>query len=337
VIQQSFSAKSRNTPSILKPPCLKHDSTLGLVGSSLPLLPSWEADYEVGKQTLQSYRFRIKEGRTIRLRRWWSAGTATEQAADINDMFADPDIDGIVCLTGGFSAIQVIDKLDYELIRHSPKPFIGMSDNTIYHIAMYTQCGLIGFHGNTVLDGFGEYYRQAPPAHRKIIDDVYIRLLTVPSPLGRLPQLTEWECWRAGVATGRLFGGVLRRLVGLAGTKYFPQVSEFDGTILFWEEIGETLYDITINLTKLKHLGILERISGMIIGKLTWVNQYFEEVEHPTPREAVLDVLADYRFPILAEVDFGHNQTMLPLPIGITAYLDSEKKLFEVIESAAAE
>ena len=248
MIQQSSSINSRNTLALLKPPCLKPGSTLGLVASSLPLLPSWEADYEVGKQTLQSYGFRIKEGRTIRLKRWWSAGTPTEQAAEINEMFADPNIHGIVALAGGFSAIQVIDKLDYQLICHSPKPFIGMSDNTIYQIAMYTQCGLIGFHGNTVLEGFGEYYRQAPHAHQKTIDDLYIRLLTVPSPLGVLPQLTEWECWRAGIAKGKLFGGVLRRLVALAGTKYFPPLSEFDGAILFWEEIGETLYDITINL-----------------------------------------------------------------------------------------
>ena len=212
-----------------------------------------------------------------------------------------------------------------------------MSDNTIYQIAMYAQCGLIGFHGNTVLERFGEYYRQASHAHQKTIDDLYIRLLTVPSPLGVLPQLTEWECWRAGIAKGKLLGGVLRRLLALAGTKYFPPLSEFDGTILFWEEIGETLYDITINLTKLKHLGILERISGMIIGKLTWVNQYFDEIEHPTQREAVLDVVADYNFPILAEVDFGHNQTMLPLPIGITVYIDCENKLFDVIESATTE
>lgn len=318
----------------LKPPCLKHGSMLGLVGSSLPLFASREADYEIGKQTLQSYGFKIKEGQTIRMKRWWSAGTPAEQAADINSMFADPEIHGIVALTGGFSAIQVIDKLDYELIRSSPKPFIGMSDNTVYQIAMYAQCGLIGFHGNTILEGFGEFYRQASFINQKIIDDVYVRLLTVPGPLGILPQLTEWECWRAGTARGRLFGGVLRRFVGLAGTKYFPPLSEFDGAILFWEEIGESLYDITINLTKLKHLGILERIAGMVVGKLTWVNQFFDEIEHPTPREAVLDALADYTFPILAEVDFGHNQTMLPMPIGITAYMDSENKLFGLLESA---
>ncbi len=75
----------------------------------------------------------------------------------------------------------------------------------------------------------------------------------------------------------------------------------------------------------------------MIIGKLTWINQYFDEIEYPTPREAVLDVLADYNFPILAAVDFGHNQTMLPLPIGITAYMDSENKILDMMERATKE
>jgi|GEM_PF-428116 len=337
MIYKNSPTNSVNSPAVLKPPCLKHGSTLGLVGSSLPLLSSWKENYEIGKQTLQSYGFQIKEGRTIGLKHWWSAGTPAEQAADINEMFANSDIHGIVALSGGFSAIHVIDKLDYDLIQRSPKPFIGMSDNTIYQIAMYSKTGLIGFHGNTIVEGFGEYYRKMPHAHQKLIDTLYIHLLTVPSPLGVLPQLTEWECWRAGVAEGKLFGGVLRRLIALAGTKYFPSLSQFDGAILFWEEIGETLYDITLNLARLKHLGILECISGMIIGKLKWVNQYFDEIEHPTPREAILDVLADYKFPILAEVDFGHNQTMLPLPIGIRANMNSEKKVFELTESATTE
>jgi muramoyltetrapeptide carboxypeptidase len=81
-------------------------------------------------------------------------------------------------------------------------------------------------------------------------------------------------------------------------------------------------------------MGILERIGGMLIGKLVWVNRYFDEIEHPTPKEAVLDVLSDYTFPILAEVDFGHRQTMVPLPIGITARMDSAKHLLELTETA---
>ncbi len=72
----------------------------------------------------------------------------------------------------------------------------------------------------------------------------------------------------------------------------------------------------------------------MLIGKLVWINEYFDEIEHPTPKEAVLDVLSDYNFPILAEVDFGHQQTMIPLPIGIHARMDSGKHLLELLEPA---
>ena len=246
-------------------------------------------------------------------------------------MFANPAVRGIMALAGGFSAIYVLDLLDYNLIRRNPEPFIGMSDsdNTFYHLAMYSQCGLVGFQGNTVTKSFS--YEQAPQAP---MADLYTRLLTVPKPLGAIPQLTKWESWRDGVAEGRLFGGTFRRLTGLTGTKYFPPLSEFDGAILFWEEIGETLYDITLNLRQLQHLGILERIGGMLIGKLVWVSRYFEEIEHPAPREAVLDVLSDYTFAILAEVDFGHRQTIIPLPIGITARMDSGKHLLELTEAA---
>lgn len=325
---------SRSNLGLLKPPCLHVGDTLGLVAPSLPLLPSGYIHYETGKRVLESFGFHLREGRTIHLQRWWSAGSPEEQASDINQMFADPDVSGIVTLSGGFSAIHVLDLLDYEVIRQNPKPFIGMSDNTFYHLAMYSQCGLVGFHGNTVIEGFGEFFQQASKTQQEAIADLYVRLLTVPEPLGKIPHLSEWRCWRKGAAEGKLIGGTLRRLTGLAGTRFFSSLSEFDGAILFWEEIGETLYDITINLRRLEHMGILERIGGMLIGKLVWVNQFFDEFDHPSAEEAILDVLNDYSFPILAEVDFGHRQTMFPLPIGVKARMDSEKRTLELIETA---
>lgn len=325
---------SRSSSGILKPPCLNAGDTLALVAPSLPLLPSGHIHYQTGKRVLESFGFHLKEGRTIHLQRWWSAGTPKEQASDINQMFADPDVRGIVTLAGGFSAVHVLDLLDYDVIRRNPKPFIGMSDNTFYHLAMYSQCGLVGFHGNTVTEGFGEFFQQASKSQQEAIADLYVRLLTVPKPLGKIPHLTHWQRWRKGVAEGKLFGGTLRRLTGLAGTRFFPSPSEFEGAILFWEEIGETLYDITLNLRRLKYMGVLERIGGMLIGKLIWVNQFFDEIDHPSPKEAILDVLKEYTFPILAEVDFGHHQTMVPLPIGVTARMNAEERTLELTESA---
>jgi muramoyltetrapeptide carboxypeptidase len=72
----------------------------------------------------------------------------------------------------------------------------------------------------------------------------------------------------------------------------------------------------------------------MLVGKLTWVNQYFPALEHPTPREAVLDVVADYTFPILAELDLGHRTANIPMPIGIAAEMDATNRQFSLLEAA---
>lgn len=141
-----------------------------------------------------------------------------------------------------------------------------------------------------------------------------------------------WQCWRDGKAEGPLIGGNLKRLVALAGTPYFPPLEAFEGAILFWEELGDTIYDISLHLYKLKHLGVFEKIAGMVVGKLVWVNTYFEELEHPSVREAALEVLQPYDFPILAEVDFGPRMASLPLLMGVVARIDSSTHSFELTE-----
>lgn len=321
---------------IIKPPSLSLGDTIGIVAPSLPLLPSWRENYEAGKGVLRALGFQLVEGETVHLEHWWSAGRPVEQAEDINRMFANPDVRAIIALTGGFSAMAVLDLLDYDLIRQHPKPFMGMSDITQYQWAMFVRCGLVGFHTNDVAFGFGEMFSRTPPEQQRILHNLYLHLLTGNEPPGILPALSTWECWRAGTADGRLIGGSLKRFVALAGTAYFPSLDAFDAAILFFEEVGETIYDISLNLYKLKHLGVLERLSGMVIGKLTWVNEYFPEVTHPTPREAILEVVQEYQFPILANADFGHQISMLPMVIGLSAHMDSEALLLKVTETAVA-
>jgi muramoyltetrapeptide carboxypeptidase len=322
------------TAHIIKPPALSPGDVIGIVAPSLPLLPSWREHYEAGKGVLRSLGFQLLEGESIHREHWWSAGHPVEQAADINSMFANPEVRAIIGLTGGFSAMAVLDLLDYDLIRQHPKPFMGMSDITQYQWAMFVRCGLVGFHTNDVVFGFGEMYSRTSPEQQRILRDLYFHLLTSNDPPGSLPALSRWECWRAGTANGRLIGGSLKRFVALAGTAYFPSPDTFDGAILFFEEVGETIYDISLNLYKLKHLGVLEQLAGMVIGQLTWVNEYFPEVTHPTPREAILEIVQEYQFPILANVDFGHQISMLPMVIGLMAHMDSASLLLEISETA---
>lgn len=321
-------------PSLIKPPPLQAGDTVGIVAPSLPLKVGDPAQYERGKAILQQMGFQLREGATLGLTRWWSAGTPQQQADDIHRLFADAEVKAIITLTGGFSALHVLPLLDFDLIAANPKPFIGLSDTTQYQLAMLARTGLVGFHGNDLLNGFGWAFDSAETDWQHAIQSAYTQLLTTSQPLGPLPTLGQRECWRAGTASGRLIGGNLKRVTALIGTPYFPDLRWFNDAILFVEEIGETLYDITLDLRKFELAGILERIGGLVIGELTWVNRYFDHLDHPSKQAAILDTLANTDFPILKMSEFGHNMCMLPLPIGVNATLDASALQLSLIEAA---
>lgn len=309
---------------ILKPPRLRDGDTIGVIAPSFPLLPEWQDQYERGKRILGEMGFSVKEGRTMGLRRWWAAGTPEDQAADINAMFLDPEVKAIIAHAGGFPAMSVLDHIDYAAVREHPKPFLGMSDITLYHLAFFARCGLVGFHTDVLTHGMGGSWYHLDAPRRAYLLRLYRQILTSTEPVGSIERTAMWECWREGHACGSLIGGCLKRITALAATPYFPPLEAFEGAILFWEEIGRDIWDLSIDLHILRHLGIFDRIAGMLIGKLTWINQSFEGIEYPTVREMVFDVVGNYHFPIMANVDFGHGIANIPLPIGIKASFDGK-------------
>lgn len=308
---------------VVKPPKLNIGDTVGIVASSLPVLPIFRENYEKGKKKIYDLGFRIKEGKTIGKTRWWAAGTPKGVAQDINSMFADKTIKAIMAQTGGYSALTVLEYLDYELIKKNPKPYIGLSDVTNFHMAFFTKCGLVGFHMDDVLH---------------INKEFFLKFLTKNKAPGIIKPLTKWEKWKKGKTKGHLIGGNLHLLCSLIGTPYFPPLKVFDGAIFFWEEVGEPLNNIARYLTQLKYLGILDRISGMLVGKINYIKPMREkEIVEPTLREMVLDLFKDYNFPIMAELDFGHFTVNVPMPVGIKVEFDTSKKELNFPESAVLE
>lgn len=313
---------------IIKPQKLNIGDTIGIVASSLPVLSSFKENYEKGKKEITNLGFKIYEGKTIGKIKWWTGGTPKEVAEDINSMFADKNIKAVMAHTGGYSASSVLEFLDYELITNNPKPFIGMSDVTNFHMAMLTKCNLVGFHMDDVTFGFGG-------EQSKKVSEFFKVFLMEEKPAGVVKPLTNWEQWKKGKAEGQLIGGNLHLLTNLIGTPYFPPIEYFDGSILFWEEVGEPLYNIARFLTHLKYAGILDKISGMLVGKITYIKPPREkEVIAPSLKELVLDILKDYKFPIMAEMDFGHFTVNIPMPIGIKVSFNTSKKELNFLESA---
>ena len=319
---------------ILKPPKLNIGDTIGIVASSKPVFPSHKENYERGKKMLLEMGFKIKEGKTIGSQKWWMAGEPKQVADDINSTFADTNVKAIIAHTGGYTAISVIEHLNYEQIAKNPKPFIGMSDMTVYLWSIFTKTRQVGFHMDDLSFGFGREVKEGQEGWPDLNKEFFLKFLTNTEAPGIIQPITQWEEWKKGKANGHLIGGILERFSTLAGTEYFPPLEYFEGAILFWEEIGVTLEEIYQYLYQLKNMGILDKISGMLIGKLKYLKPEREEMDEPTVQEMVLDILKDYNFPIMANLDFGHFTVNIPMPIGIKVSFDTTKKELNFLESA---
>ncbi len=320
---------------LVKPPKLNIGDTIGIVASSLPVLPSFKENYERGKKVIIDCGFKIYEGKTIGKTRWWMAGTPKEVAEDINSMFADKEVQAIMAQTGGYSAISVLEHLDYELITNNPKPFIGMSDMTAYHLAIYTKTGMVGFHMDDVTFGFGRTLKEGQEDWPKLDKEFFLKFLTKSEAPGIIRPVSEWEKWRKGKASGHLLGGILQLVAAGVGTPYFPKIEDFKGVILFWEEVGQELHMIARNLYRLKYYGIFDKISGMLIGKIKYIKPLrSKDVIEPKIKDMILEILKDYKFPIMANLDFGHFTVNIPMPIGIKVSFDTSKKELNFLESA---
>jgi muramoyltetrapeptide carboxypeptidase len=324
---------------LIKPPRLKKGNAIGIVATSFPFPIDKESDYfkqyRKGVEKIESMGFKVREGKNLRKVKWWFAGTPKERAEDINSMFASPEIKAIIVHDGGQSAIAVLEHINYGLVKTNPKPFIGFSDVTNIHSALFTQVGMVGFHAALLTYGLGKAWEKYPPEKIEEGKKMLFKVLTSTDPIGVINPLSQWECWRSGESKGKLFGGNLSMLTSLVGTKYFPKTNDLKGHILFWEMDNTSSYKIEKGLYQLKYSGILDAISGMLIGKLPDIKRTaWEGFNEPTPKEIIIETLKDYNFPIIGNMDFGHKTIDLPIPIGLEAKFSADNLFFEVLESA---
>jgi muramoyltetrapeptide carboxypeptidase len=294
-----------------------------------------EALFRRGVAELEGLGFVVQVSPLVETGRhwWWGAATPAELANEFNRLLRDPAVRAIFALTGGRMTLSYLDLIDYAAVEADPKPVIGFSDIDAVLIALHSRTGLVGVHGDLVTFGFGEW-QEAGAERRQELADVSSRLLTSTSPAGLLPSDGAWDAWRGGQAVGPLLGGLLNRLVRMQATAFALPPERFDGAILFWEEVNTSTSMIWNDLHMLRHVGILDRIAGMLVGPVADI-----EVTEGGPglREVVLDVLGDRDIPVLANLEIGHNPPNLPLPLGVRAQLDADAATLSLLESAVVE
>ena len=305
---------------------LKFGDTIGLLAPSGAMRT--EGAIERAVEETKRMGFKVKLGESAGQKYGYLSGTDDVRARDINNMFADDEVDAIICIRGGYGVTRILDKLDYEMIAKHPKIFVGFSDITALHIALLNECDLATFHAPMAVGW------SSGPLDDFSRESMYKALMHA-EPMGELVNPPEYlkQTVNSGVAEGLLVGGNLTLLAASLGTPWEIDTKE---RILFIEEVGERTYCVDRLLTQLRQAGKFDDCAGIVFGDFADCN-----IEHPgyglTLEEIIRDVAAPSGKPMFTGLRCGHCTPKLTLPLGVKCRMDADACTLTVLESAVTE
>lgn len=322
----------QSSTALIRPPRLKAGDTVGVI---TPATPAGNPDrLALIERTIKHFGLRVKWGKHIGRKSGYFGNPVEERLEDLHAMFRDPEVKGVFPIQGGYGSPQLLDRIDYDLIRRNPKVFVGFSDITALHLAIHKRAGLVTFHGPNVFSPFPEYTQRH--FRKAVFDADPIGVVTVPAESNPLRPKHPLRAIRPGKATGRLIGGNLTLISTTMGTPY-----EIDtrGAILFLEDIGEEPYRIDRMLTQLRLAGKFEQAAGVIFGdcEACTPSEYKPFVAAGFSLGEVLDaILGNLKVPVLSGLTVGHVDNQLTLPLGVTATLDADAGSLEIKEAGVS-
>jgi muramoyltetrapeptide carboxypeptidase len=323
-------ALSQTVDAPLKPHVLESGDTVGLITPST--FVSDPDALATAERTVRYFGLKPKWGKNVRRKFGYTGGSVEERLDDLHAMFADPDVKGVFPIRGGYGSGQLLDRIDYDLIRKNPKIFVGYSDITAMHLAIQRKTGLVTFHGPVPLSGFTDYtiehFRKA------LFEKQPLGTLTNPPETNELRPKHTLRTIRGGKARGRLTGGNLSLILATMGT---PFEIETRGRILFLEDVDEQPYSIDRMLTNLRLAGKLQAAAGIVFGECSDCapRDYKPSFNSTLLLGEVLDeILGGLKAPVLSGLTFGHTPDQLTLPEGVMATLDADRGELIIEETA---
>ncbi|MBM6821911.1 LD-carboxypeptidase [Fusobacterium mortiferum] len=302
---------------------LKKGDTIGIIAPAS--CTTYEKVLEA-KKNIEDMGYQVILGECTK-KQWYSyAGTDEERAEEINSFFADKNIDAIICMRGGYGSNRLIEFLDFEVIKRNPKIFVGYSDITTLHIALNEKANLITFHGPMAVSNFtGNYNRDTY--------ENFIEILSNSRDKQSIKNITkELKVLNEGRAKGKLVGGNLATLIATLGTEYDL---DYNGKILFLEDVGEKTYKIDRFLNQLKKHGVFEKIEGLVLGDFK--NCIQDSEKDMTLLEVFQNYFKELKKPVIYNFESGHSEPMLTLPLGAICEIDTYNKEIKVLEKVVSE
>jgi muramoyltetrapeptide carboxypeptidase len=304
------------------PPYLKPGDTVGITCPAGFMTPE---EIQPAVQTIKSWGFNLRIGRTVGARDFIFGGTDAERLADLQQMLDDPSIQAIMCARGGYGCVRIIDQLDWKKFVERPKWIIGFSDITIIHAQLNHQFHIASIHSK-MCNSFPENPEQVERGQWESILSIQTALTGKKVEYPIVYDLGN----RTGLGQGILAGGNLKTIETLAGSASDLRT---DGMILFLEDTGEYLYSIDRMFYNLKRTGKLENLNGLLIGAFRVKPDDPGDEFGRSVYNIVLEQVAAYKYPVCFNFPVGHVKINYALKCGVRHELniDSERVSFKEV------
>ena len=290
---------------------LKKVDTIGVVCPSDKVNEEDLPEIKEAERLLKERGYNVVFGKNVYKNTTGYGATAKEKAEDINEMYANKNINAIMSLKGGFNSNSVYEYLDLNTIKSNNKIICGYSDSTSYINYIHEKTGNIGFIGPNFKS------LNSPDTNYYLLDEMLKRLENNYYDLAT--DDSEFRMIKEGQAVGELVGGNLSLTTGL--------IDEIDFTnkILFLEEFSfESPSTMVSNyLYRLRQKGVFNKVSGI------WLGNYEGDV---AIEKILMDTIEDMNLniPIIKSDNFGHIERKITIPLGVKAEIkDGIIKLVE--------
>lgn len=277
------------------------------------------------------------------------------RAEDINRAFSDENIDAIMATIGGEDSIRILEYLDIQTILSNPKIIMGFSD-TVAVLNYLNYRGLITFHGPTIMAGWAQVgnFDFLPEYYEKLLMGNQAGAEVRPFPqwssgypdwkepnrLGEVLDKRENTTgfrWLQGKekTNGFLWGGCLEVLLMLKGTRFWPEQGFWEGRILMLETSEEKPPPALMGcfLRTLGVEGILGKLGGIFLGRPRDYSSAEKETLYEIVQRVVVEEFKEKDLNIVANMDFGHTDPNLILPLGSQVEIAPEERKIRFTES----
>jgi muramoyltetrapeptide carboxypeptidase len=274
------------------------------------------ATLEMARQRLEAEGFKTVIDRAAAARHQRFAGT-DEQRLKALSRALKQKLPIVMATRGGYGLGRLLPMIDWKAVADSGKRFVGMSDFTVFNLALLAQTGAVSYTGATAVYDFGG--KSADELTTALFGELMRGELEILS--FETPDADPVDC------RGILWGGTLAMVASLVGTPYMPKIK---GGILFLEDVGEHPYRVERMLTQLWQAGILQKQKAIVLGHFTEYRLAPHDAGFDMP--AVLAWLRKtVKVPVLTGLPYGHIKSKATLPVGKKVGIATEPGMVHLV------